>query len=181
MHLQNAKVYVNYLRRYLPNFIFLKLSPLFYNRGRLHSVAINGYGTLENIFSHFFDLLIYMESSSTLGLSKKSTNSAGIGNLSFKDSTSGIDYELNGVGQGIRECQMTLVYDSIVIEMTSNGRCLEILDIQGDSIDVFNVDNSVFNSYQAIVLKRIADEFTLCGKNTSVEDAIRIHGFIESI
>ena len=181
LHLQSAKVYVNYLRRYLPNFISLKSSPSFLNRGTLHSVSINGYGTLENIFSHFFDLLIYMESSSTLGLSKKLTNSAGIGNLRFKDSISGIHFELNGVGQGIRECEMTLVYDSIVIEMTSNGRCLEIRETQGDSIDVFNIDNSVFNSYQAIVLKRIADEFTLYEKNTSVEDAIRIHGFIESI
>lgn len=181
LQLQGAKVYINYLRRYLPNFISLKSSPSFLNRGTLHSVSINGYGTLENIFSHFFDLLIYMESSSTLGLSKKATNSAGIGNLSFMDSISGIHFELNGVGQGIRECEMTLVYDSIVIEMTSNGRCLEIRDTQGDSIDVFNIDNSVFNSYQTIVLKRIADEFTLYEKNTSVEDAIRIHGFIESI
>lgn len=181
LQLQGAKVYVNYFRRYLPNFISLKLSPLFHNRGRLHSVAINGYGTLENIFSHFLDLLIYIESSPILGLSKKSKYSAGIGNLTFKDSISGILFKLNGVGQGIRECEMTLVYDSMVIEMTSNGRCLEIRDAQGSSLDVFNVDNSVFDSYQAIVLKRIADEFRLSEKNTSVEDAIRIHEFIESI
>lgn len=181
LQLQNAKVYINYFRRYLPNFISLKSSPLFLNRGRLHSVVINGYGTLENIFSHFLDLLMYIESSSILGLSKKLTNSSGIGNLSFKDATSGILYELNGVGKGIRECEMTLVYDSVVIEMTSDGHCLEIRSLQGRSINVFNVDNSVFNSYQAIVLKRIADEFTLHEKNTSVEDAICIHGFIESI
>ena len=181
LELQDAKVYVNYLRRYLPNFISLRSSPLFHNRGRLKSVAINGYGTLENIFSHFLDLLIYMESSSILGLSKKSRYSSDNENLKFKDTDSGVLFELNGIGQGIRECEMTLVYDSVIIEMTSNGRCLEIRSTQGDPIDIFNVGKVAFDSYQAIVLKRIADEFTLFEKNTSIADAIRIHGFIESI
>ena len=181
LELQDAKVYVNYLRRYLPNFISLRSSPLFRNRGRLKSVAINGYGTLENIFSHFLDLLIYMESSSILGLSKKSKYSSDNENLKFKDTVSGVLFELNGVGQGIRECEMTLVYDSVIIEMTSNGRCLEIRSTQGNPIDIFNVSKVAFDSYQAIVLKRIADEFTLSEKNKSVTDAIRIHGFIESI
>ncbi len=181
LELRDAKVYVNYLRRYLPNFISLRSSPLFHNRGRLKSVVINGYGTLENIFSHFLDLLIYIESSSILGLSKKSIYSSDNENLKFKDTVTGVLFELNGIGQGIRECEMTLVYNSVIIEMTSNGRCLEIRTTQGNTIDIFNVSKNAFDSYQAIVLKRIADEFTLSERNTSVTDAIRIHGFIESI
>ena len=181
LELQDTKVYVNYLRRYLPNFISLRSSPLFHNRGKLNSVAIKGYGTIENIFSHFLDLLIFIESSSILGLSKKSKYSSDIENLKFKDTISGVLFEFNGIGQGIRECEMTLVYDSMVIEMTSNGRCLEIRSTQGDSIGIFNVGKVAFDSYQANVLKRISDEFPLSEKNTSMADAIRIHRFIESI
>lgn len=181
LKIQGAKVYVNYLRRYLPNFISLKSSPLFFKRGRLLSVTINGYGTLENIFSHFFDLLVYLETSSTLGLSKKIKHSTSIGNLNFRDSDTGINFELNGVRQGFRDCEMTLVYDSIVIEMSSNGRCIEVVDRQGTKIATFNTDPSVFDAYQEIILSRIAEEFKLKEKNTSVEDAIRLHEFIESI
>lgn len=181
LRLQNAKVYVNYFRRYLPNFISLNSSTLFLNRGSLQSVVINGYGTLENIFSHFLDLLIFIEPSLILGISKKSTYSKDSRNCRFTDLASGVLFELNGMGRGIRECEMTLVYDSVVIEMTSNGYCLEIRDVKGSSNELFNIDSSTFNSYQAIVLERIGDEFLLSEKNSSVDDAIRIHEFIESI
>ena len=179
--LQGTKVYINYFRRYLPNFISLKSSPLLLNRGNLQSVVINGYGTLENIFSHFFDLLIFIESSFALGLTKKKTFSSGPGNLSFKDTVTSTHFEFNGIGQEVRDCEMTLIYDSMVIKMTLGGRCLEIRDVQGRSIATFNAKNSDFDSYQAIVLRRIAEEFHLADKNTSIEDAIRIHEFIESI
>jgi hypothetical protein len=181
LKIQDAKVYVNYFRRYLPNFVSLKSSPIFHSRGKLNSVVIDGYGTLENIFSHFLDLLIFLESPAILGLSKKKKNSSDIENLKFKDAASGVVFELNGVGRGIRECKMTLVYDFKVIEMTSNGACLKIHDTKDGSTELFNVSTFVFNSYQAFVLKRIEDEFFLSQKNSSMEDAIHIHEFLESI
>lgn len=181
LRLQGAKVYVNYFRRYLPNFASLKSSTMFRNRGKLNSVVIKGYGTLENIFSHFLDLLIYLESQKILGLSEKIKYTSDIENLKFKDSASGVFFELNGVGRGIRECEMTLVYDFTVIEMTSNGAALRIYDMKDGSTELFNVSTSVFNSYQALVLKRIEDEFFLSQKNSSMEDAIHIHEFLESI
>jgi hypothetical protein len=76
---------------------------------------------------------------------------------------------------------MTLVYDSMVIEMTLSGRCIEIRDVHGSSIATFNADKSVFDSYQAFVLRRISEEFNLTKENSTIEDAIRIHEFIESI
>ncbi len=181
LKIQDAKVYVNYFRRYLPNFVSLKSSPIFRSRGKLNSVVINGYGTLENIFSHFLDLLIFLESPTSLGLSKKVKYSSDLENLKFKDADSGVVFELNGVGQGIRECKMTLVYDFTVFEMTSNGCCLKIHDTKDGSTELFNISTSVFNSYQAFVLKRIEDEFFLDQKNSSMEDAIHIHEFLESI
>ena len=181
LKIQDAKVYVNYFRRYLPNFVSLKSSPIFRRRGKLNSVVINGYGTLENIFSHFLDLLIFLESPTILGLSKKVKYFSDIQNLKFEDATSGVVFELNGVGRGVRECEMTLVYDFTVIEMTSNGGCLKIHDTKDGSTELFSVSTSVFNSYQAFVLKRIEDEFSLDQKNSSMDDAIHIHEFLESI
>ena len=181
LNTQGANVYVNYLRRYLPNFNSLKLSRFFQNRGELYSVVINGYGTLGNIFSHFLDLLIFIESDLMLGSSTKSKFSSSTKNLRFLDSDSGILFEFNGVGEAMRECEMTLFYESLVIVIIANGRNLEIQDLKGSTIAAFNIDNSIFNSYQAIVLKRISDEFGLSKVNTSIAEAIRIHEFIESI
>jgi hypothetical protein len=81
----------------------------------------------------------------------------------------------------MRECEMTLFYESLVIVIIANGRNLEIQDLKGSTIAAFNIDNSIFNSYQAIVLKRISDEFGVSKVNTSIAEAIRIHEFIESI
>jgi predicted dehydrogenase len=181
LNTQGANVYVNYLRRYLPNFNSLKLSQFFRNRGNLHSVVINGYGTLENIFSHFLDLLIFIESDLKLGSSVKSKFTSSPENLRFLDSDSGILFEFNGVGESMRECEMTLYYESLVIAVIANGRNLEIQDLKGSTIAAFNIDNSIFDSYQAIVLQRISDEFGQFKVNTSIAEAIRIHEFIESI
>ena len=178
---RSVSVYVNYFRRYLPNFISLKSSPFLINRGNLQSVTINAYGSLENIFSHFLDLLICLESSAILGLTSKPNVDSNTERLRWRESVSGIHFELNGVGEGFQECEMTLIYDSIVIEMTLNGRRFEILGKDGNSIARFALDNSVFNSYQATVLARVAEEYRLNKKNSCVADAIRIHEFIESI
>jgi predicted dehydrogenase len=178
---QGAKVYVNYFRRYLPNFISLKSHHLFQNRGKLHSVTINGYGSLKNIFSHFLDLLIFLEPSCIEVLSKKYQTSTEKGNLSFEDLDSEIRFKFSGVGFGARECEMTLVYENLFINVTSNGRCIEISNKQQDSVKVFNLDENVFNSYQSTVLEKIAVDFTFRENNTSVEDAIHIHRFLEGI
>ncbi len=181
LEVRGAKVYVNYMRRYLPNFVALKSSDAFKNRGHLNSVVINGYGTLENIFSHFFDLLIFFESSSVFGMTHKHSRMSEPGNLRFIDSETGVLYELQGVGQRERECSMELKYDALVLKMTSNGGLLEIYDLDGNQNAVYGIDNSVFNTYQAIVLRHIAENFESSAQNTSVYDAIKVHEFIESI
>lgn len=178
---QDARVYINYVRRYLPNFLALKSSSVFQDRGRLNFVRITGYGTLENVFSHFFDLLLYLEGSTSLGVSKKITTASGFGMLKFKDDSSGVQFELKGIGQSIRECEMTLVFDSISINITSNGRCIQVNGLQGNPLVDFNLDQSEFDSYQAIVLKKIQADYHLNQKNSCVEDAVLIHKFIESI
>jgi hypothetical protein len=178
---QDATVYVNYVRRYLPNFLSLKSAPVFKARGKLNSVKISGYGTLENVFSHFLDLLLFLESPSTLGLSKKLKSDSEIGVLKFKDPISGIQYEFDGIGLITRDCEMTLSYEGITVYMSSNGRCLEVRDFRGRSLTQFNMEKSIFKSYQTFVIDKIAKDFGSNKKNTCVEDAILIHKFLESI
>jgi hypothetical protein len=178
---QSATVYVNYFRRYLPNFISLKSSSIFQERGRLNSVKIKGYGTLENIFSHFLDLLLFLETPSTLGLTKKLKSNSEIGMLKFKDPTSGIQYEFDGVGLFARDCEMTLKYEDLIINITANGRCLQINDLHGRTFKEFNMEKSIFNTYQSLVIEEIAKDFGTNNMNTCVEDAILIHTFLESI
>jgi hypothetical protein len=178
---QDAIVYVNYFRRYLPNFITLKSAHFFQERGRLNSVRIKGYGTLENIFSHFLDLLLFLESPSTLGLSKKLKIDSKVGVLKFQDPVSKVQYEFDGLGLLTRDCEMTLSYENLTVFMTSNGRCLEIHDAAGRLLDELNMDKSVFNKYQSYVLKEITKDFGSNRENTCVKDAILIHRFLESI
>jgi predicted dehydrogenase len=178
---QDARVYINYFRRYLPNFTSLKTSSIFQNRGKLLNVTINGYGTLLNIFSHFLDLIIYFESPSILGTSEKTKFSVESGSIRFIDPSTGISFELNGVGQSYLECEMTLRYENFEIFMFSNGRCLEISSLDRRSLETFELDVTTFSSYQTFVLKHIEEEFFLSRKNTSIDDAIRIHEFLESI
>ncbi len=181
LRLQGARVYVNYVRRYLPNFLALKSSHHFMRRGQLNLVKIVGYGTLRNVFSHFFDLLLYLEDTSSLGTSKKSTTITDFGVMKFKDPNSGIEFELEGIGQLNRECEMKLVYDSIAVNITSNGRCIQISDLGGKQLTVFNLDKAEFNSYQAIVLKRIETDIQSRQVTPCLENAILVHQFIESI
>jgi predicted dehydrogenase len=181
LQVQEATVFTNYIRRYLPNFVSLKSDSLFQNRGELNAVKISGYGTLENIFSHFLDLILFLESSFALGSSKKLRSTSNNGVLRFKDPKSGIHFEFDGVGLSIRHCEMTLTYEHITVHITSNGRCIKISDLKGNSLKDFNLDVSIFNSYQSIVLSEISKEFRHRPANTCVDDAILIHRFIESI
>ena len=178
---QDARVYINYFRRYLPNFTSLKTSSLFQSRGKLLNVTINGYGTLLNIFSHFLDLIIYFESSSILGTSAKTKFSVESGSIQFIDPTTEISFELNGVDQGYLECEMTLRYENLEIFMISNGKRLEIRSLDGHTLETFELDDTTFSSYQSFVLNHIEEEYSPSRKNTSMDDAIRIHEFLESI
>lgn len=178
---QEAKVYINYFRRYLPNVMSLKESSIFQTRGKLLNVTIDGYGTLLNIFSHFLDLIIYLESTSILGTTEKVVLPVESESLRFVDPMTGISFEFNGIGLDPLECEMGLHYENFDIFLTSNGQCLEIRSSEGRLLETFNLDVATFSSYQTFVLNHIEKEFFLSIKNTSMDEAIRIHEFLESI
>ncbi len=178
---QGARVFVNYFRRYLPNFISLKSSSEFARRGSLRSVKIDAYGSVQNIFSHFFDLLIFFESALVLGVSKKNILVSALGTIIFTDPDSKISFELSGIGQDACDCSMILNYDFLVVKMFSNGRLLEIYDVDGNLTAQFKIENSVFNAYQKFVFNEIEDTFESIHSNSCVSDALRVHEFIESI
>ena len=178
---QDCIVYVNYMRRYLPNAINLKASELFKERGALRSVKILGYGTLVNVFSHFFDLLIFLEGAHILGLSKKIIKQKTNSNYKFREPSNGVYFEFSGIGKTVQECEMFLEYDSLKVNMLSNGKVLKIYDHGGLVLGTFEVSNLVFDSYQSFVLNQIATDIELKNSNNCIFDAIHIHKFIESI
>ena len=178
---QNSKVYVNYIRRFLPNFKSLKSSKIFDGRGSLLSVKITGYGTLLNIFSHFLDLLIYLEDSSILGHSVKSTTRNQLDNCLTIETSKGKRFDFVGIGGKPRECEMLLSYEKILVSVLNNGKTVKVFDYNGTILDSFDVSSSIFNAYQAVVLNQIASEFEMKDRNQSTLDAINIHEFFESI
>ena len=178
---QESKVFVNYMRRYLPNVLNLKTSGLFKERGDLRSVKILGYGTLEHIFSHFFDLLIFLEGTHILGLSKKTKKLYINGKYEFREPSNGINFEFIGVNGNPRECVMSLDYELIKINILSSGKVITISDQKDVVLSSFELEDSLFNSYQSFVLDRIALEIVQTNSNNCISDAIHIHKFIESI
>ena len=178
---QDCITYVNYMRRYLPNVINLKASELFKERGTLRSVKILGYGTLINIFSHFFDLLIFLEGAHILGLSKKIIKQKTNSNYKFREPSNGVYFEFSGIGKTVQECEMSLEYDSFKVNLLSNGKVLKIFDHGGLVLGTFEISDLVFNSYQSFVLNQIATDIELRNSNNCILNAIHIHRFIESI
>ncbi len=178
---QNSKVYVNYIRRFLPNFRSLKSSKIFDGRGSLLSVKITGYGTLLNIFSHFLDLLIYLEDSSILGHSVSTSTGNRFDNCLTIETSKGTRFDFVGIGDNPRECEMLLFYEKIVVSVLNNGKTVKVFDHNGAILDSFDISSAIFNAYQEVVLNHIASEFEIKDRNQSVLDAITVHEFIESI
>jgi hypothetical protein len=90
-------------------------------------------------------------------------------------------FEFSGIGKTVQECEMFLEYDSLKVNMLSNGKVLKIYDHGGLVLGTFEVSNLVFDSYQSFVLNQIATDIELKNSNNCIFDAIHIHKFIESI
>jgi len=58
---------------------------------------------------------------------------------------------------------------------------VQINSLGGSSLAVFDIDLTTFYSYQSFVVKHIEEDFFLARNNTAMDDAIRIHEFIESV
>ena len=174
-------VFVNYFRRFLLSYINFKDIGEFKSRGRLTNVKIESYGTLTNIFSHFLDLLVFLEGRDALGLSPKTVILNESSRKIFIINSSGVNFDLDGIGESKKNCAMTIKYEKITIQISDNGRLINIINQDNSLIYTTQIDSKLFSNYQSVVLKQInliQNERTI---NSGLLDAIHIHKFIESV
>ena len=174
-------VFVNYFRRFLPHMRDLVESEAFNGRGKLLNVSISAYGTLRNIFSHFLDLINFLEGSEALNAGPKTVMLDTISTLGFQDNTNEIYFEFSNIDQATRNCEMRLVYEQLVIVICDNGRTIRVLGKDGTNLSSRSLTKRQFLFYQNEVMSIIGRKI-LGPKDTSgATDALSIHAFLESI
>ncbi len=178
---QNTHVFINYFRRFLQNVREIHDSKHFLNRGKLLKVVGNGYGTLKNIFSHFLDIIIFLEGRNSLGLEPKKVIKSNNGVLTFLDGAAKTTYEFYGIGNPKQDCTFELHYEQITIFFNLNGQQIEITNCDGDVLDCIDLGKQRFDSYQAEVLSQILNKMSSQPDATAMLDAIHLHKFIETV
>jgi predicted dehydrogenase len=174
-------VFVNYFRRYLPNFTqahnFLHLA----DPGILKKVTIYGYGSLLNIFSHFLDIVIFFAGTSALTLGEKYIEFENSGHLTCVDLESKVTYSFLGIGKGQRDCELLIEFENLTVFVGLNGRTIRIMDENNLEIRRFDSSNLDYLNYQAWALDGMLREFKKHGTSLGLADAIHVHKFIETI
>jgi len=175
------KIFVNYFRRYLNNFQSLVQSYSFAKRGDLLDVFICASGTMKNTFSHFVDLIIFLEGRYVINTDNNfsvinENNQKIIFNrkrncrLIFENTrTSNLDF------------YMSMTYDNCRIEISKNGRIIDLMNPNGVSIERFEICLEEFNNYQKTVLDRVYEGLKLPVDYERIKDAICIQEFIELV
>jgi len=177
----NQKLYINYFRRYLPNLRNLLNSREFINRGNLLNVEINAYGSLRNIFSHFFDLLVYCQGRTILDNCVINKVESHANTKLFTDISSKVQYVLNGIGELENPCSMEMIFERYSVSFQQDGANIILKDQKNSNKQFFNIDKNLFSHYQSIVLNEISKDFSKPTNYFHILDCISIHKFIESI
>jgi hypothetical protein len=174
------KTYVNYFRRYLPHFNSLRSDRYFQSRGLLLKVKLTAYGSIANIFSHFFDLLAYLEGTHYLTNSKKDKLLKTTSSIQFIDTSVGVYYSLEGIGSSQINPYMKLEYENLTIIIHNNGRDICLLSSNNVILRNLNCPEEIFINYQLAVLNTIGLDWSGENNYEHVEQSVRIHSFIES-
>jgi hypothetical protein len=143
-------------------------------------VTIKAYGSLINIFSHFFDLLIFFEGQEILGITNKIMNTQKNAAYNFEDPETGIVFFLIGIGSAKCEIEMILEYENLEIAICSSGQIIELrFPNTHDAISTYNSPKE-YRNYQYEVTKQLGIPSEI-GTFSKLSDALRIHQFVESI
>ena len=175
------RVAVNYFRRFLPAYTELKHLEIFRTRGALLSIFLDAYGSLANIFSHFFDLILFLEGSKALTLERKTLLLDQPNRKTFMMEDSGVLFDLDGIESDKKDCSLIIKYEMITINISRDGSLIKIFD--KNDVLIFNADIEpmLYAHYQSVVLNQIYSEYYSHDAHSRILDAIHIHKFIESI
>ena len=177
----NIVTFVNYSRRFLPNFRAIHNSNAFHARGNLLSVNVHAYGTLLNIYSHFLDLVIYLESRDLIGSHSIEIEARNACSFKFKDLDTLISYAFNGFETEGVDCSMELKYENLTLRMTQNGKLIVLENSGGVVLESYECPDGDFRHYQATVLAQMLVDAETQPSFDQIHDAISIHEFIEAI
>lgn len=174
-------VFVNYFRRYLPKVKNARKYISGLILGKLLSVSVNSYGSLLNIFSHFMDLGLTVTGEHLFCGCPKSTYKNVQSELLLECTKCDVRYSFFGVGESKLTSQLRVCFENYQINIVNDGMEIIISDPNGDDLVSFKTAEDVYTNYQKIVYSAIAnfsnDTQFLAGMN----QAIQIHGFIESV
>lgn len=178
----NVEVFVNYFRRYLSNTLIAKETISNLNLGKLLEIKIQAYGTLQNIFSHFLDLIAQLVGKSSLCLCSKKAIDFETHFVSYCKNCD-LQYSFSGLGLLSAECKVFLRFENYDISVLKSGRIIKISNTLTNQFFLFEIDINDYKNYQKIV-------YTFLGSRTNnaidselngLEQAFRVHKFIESV
>jgi hypothetical protein len=175
------KIFVNYFRRYLNNFQSLVQSYSFAKRGNLLDVYICASGTMKNTFSHFIDLIIFLEGQYIINIE----NSFSVINKNCQkiifDRNKNCRFVFENIRTGNSDFYMSMNYVNCRIVITKNGRVIDLMNTHGVSIERFEISLEEFNHYQKTVLNRVYKSLKLPVDYEQIKNSICIQKFIELV
>lgn len=175
------KIFVNYFRRYLDNFQSLVQSYSFAKRGDLLNVFICASGTMKNTFSHFIDLIIFLEGQYVINtnncFSVINENSQKI----IFDKKRNCRLIFKNTNLSNSDFFMSMTYENCRIVISKNGRVIDLINAHGVSIERFEISLEEFNNYQKTVLNSVYEGLKLPVDYERIKDAICIQKFIELV
>ncbi len=175
------KIFINYFRRYLNNFQSLVQSYSFAKRGDLLEVFICASGTMKNTFSHFLDLIIFLEGQHIINTNNSFTVINKSSQKIILDRNRNCRFIFESTITRNSDFYMSMNYDNCKIVISKNGRVIDLMNTRGVSIEHFEISLEEFNNYQKTVLSRVYESLKLPADYEPIKDAVCIQKFIELV
>lgn len=174
-------VFVNYFRRYLPKVKEARDFVSGLNLGRLLSVAIESYGSLLNIFSHFMDLGLTVTGKHLFCNCPKLTYEGAESILFLECKKCDVCYSFIGLGQSRVTSRMRICFENYQIDIGIDGMEILISKLNSDVSVCFKTSDYIYINYQKLVYTAIATFSNETHFLAGMGQAIEIHRFIESM
>lgn len=179
--LNQQKIYVNYFRRYLRNFGELIQSDIFNKRGKLLEVFISASGTLRNIYSHFIDLVFFLEGNSCINFENSYSLSEREDSTIVLKKNDKDFFIFKNLASSSSSFAMKLTYENYVIDILNNGRVIKIYNDKEPNLGNFEISLNEFNFYQKTVLEEIFYSLDKDENNNQIYSALLVHRLIDLI
>ena len=174
-------VFVNYFRRYLPKVKDARSFVSGLHLGKLVSISINSYGSLQNIFSHFMDLGLTVTGTHLFCNCPKSSYKESESHLLLECPNCGVRYLFCGIGLARMTSKSRICFENYHIDIDCDGMKILISKPNGQEVACFKTSEDVYINYQQIVYSAIMNHSANTQYLAGMNQAIELHGFIDSV